>query len=58
MSQTVVLILGLGLGYLLIRKFLFTPSKKHDRHGFRKRYEARKKEKLNAGDESLHPNRR
>ena len=27
MSQTVVLILGLGLGYLLIRKFLFTPSK-------------------------------
>lgn len=58
MSQNFVLILGLGLGFLLIRKFLFTPSKKHDRHGFRKRFEARKKEKLNAGDESLHPNRR
>lgn len=56
MSKTIALVLRLLVGYFLIRKFLFMPPKKQDKQGFRKRYEARKKEKLNAGDEGLHQN--
>ncbi len=56
MSKTIALVLGLLVGYFLIRKFLFMPPKKQDKQGFRKRYEARKKKKLNAGDEGLHQN--
>ena len=56
MSKTIALVLGLLVGYFLIRKFLFMPPKKQDKQGFRKRYEARKKEKLNARDEGLHQN--
>jgi hypothetical protein len=54
MKQSIVLILGLLVGYILIKKLLFSPPKKTNKLGFRKRYEARKKEKLNARDESLH----
>ena len=57
MKQSIVLILGLLMGYFLIKKLLFAPPKKKNKQGFRKRYEARKKEKLNARDESLHQNR-
>ena len=54
MKQSIVLILGLLVGYFHIKKMLFTPPKRKNKQGFRKRYEARKKEKLNARDESLH----
>jgi len=56
MKQSIVLILGLLVGYILIKKLLFSPPKRTNKLGFRKRYEARKrkKEKLNARDESLH----
>lgn len=54
MKQSIVLILGLLMGCFLIKKLLFAPPKKKNKQGFRKRYEARKKEKLNARDESLH----
>lgn len=54
MKQSIVLILGLLMGYFLIKKLLLAPPKKKNKQGFRKRYEARKKEKLNARDESLH----
>jgi len=54
MKQSIVLILGLLAGYFLIKKMLFSPPKRKNKLGFRKRYEARKKEKLNARDESLH----
>ncbi len=54
MKQSIVLIAGLLVGYFLIKKWLFTPPKRKNKEGFRKRYEARKKEKLNARDESLH----
>jgi len=48
MKQSIVLILGLLLGYFLIKKMLFSPPKRKNKLGFRKRYEVRKKEKLNA----------
>lgn len=54
MKQSIVLILGLLLGYFLIKKMLFSPPKRKNKLGFRKRYEVQKKEKLNARDESLH----
>lgn len=54
MKQSIVLILGLLMGYFLIKKMLFITPKKKNKLGFRKRYEVRKKEKLNARDESLH----
>jgi hypothetical protein len=54
MKQSIVLILGLLLGYFLIKKMLFSPPKRKNKLGFKKRYEVRKKEKLNARDESLH----
>ncbi len=54
MKQSIVLILGLLVGYLLVKKTIFSPPKKKNKKGFRKRYEARKKEKLDARDESLH----
>ena len=54
MKQSIVLILGLLVGYFLIKKLLFSPPKRTKKLGFRKRYEVRKKEKLNARDESLH----
>ena len=54
MKLSIVLILGLLVGYFLIKKMLFSPPKKRNKLGFRKRYEVRKKEKLNARDESLH----
>ncbi len=57
MKQSIVLILGLLVGYFLIKKLLFSPPKQKDKKGFRKRYEGRKKEKLNARNESLHQNR-
>ncbi|MGB1449485.1 MAG: hypothetical protein ACPG8F_06560 [Flavobacteriaceae bacterium] len=57
MKQSIVLILGLLVGYLLVKKTIFSPPKKKDKKGFRKRYEARKKEKLDARDESLHQDR-
>ena len=55
MSESIVLVVGLLVGYFVIRKYLFLPPKKDKRQGFRRRYEARKKEKL---DEGLHQNRR
>jgi hypothetical protein len=54
MKQSIVLILGLLVGYFLIKKMLFSPPKRKNKLGFRKRYEVQKKEKLNARDESLH----
>ena len=54
MKQSIVLILGLLVGYFIIKKMLFSPPKRKNKMGFRKRYEVRKKEKLNARDESLH----
>ena len=54
MKEFIVLILGLLMEYFLIKKMLFSPPKRKNKLGFRKRYEARKKEKLNARDESLH----
>jgi hypothetical protein len=57
MNQTFLLVLGLVVGYFIIKKYLFNPPKKNTRMGFRRKYEARKKEKLNAKDESLHQNR-
>jgi hypothetical protein len=57
MNQTVYLVMGLVVGYFFVKKYLFNPPKKNTRKGFRRKYEARKKEKLNARDESLHQNR-
>jgi len=57
MKQSIVLILGLLIGFFLIKKLLFSPQKRKNKLGFRKRYEVRKKEKLNARDESLHQDR-
>jgi len=57
MNQTVYLVMGLVAGYFFVKKYLFNPSKKKTRKGIRRKYEARKKEKLNARDESLHQNR-
>ena len=54
MKQSIVLILGLLVGYFLIKKMLFSPPERNNKLGFRKSYEVRKKEKLNARDESLH----
>ncbi len=54
MKQSIVLILGLLVGYFLIKKMIFSPPKRKNKLGFRKRYEVRKKEKLNSRDESLH----
>ena len=54
MKEFIVLILGLLMEYFLIKKMLFTPAKQKNKLGFRKRYEVRKKEKLNARDESLY----
>ena len=56
MNKSIVLILGLLVGYFLIKKMLFSPPKRKNKLGFRKRYEVRKK-KLNARDESLHQDR-
>ena len=57
MKQSIVLILGLLVGYFLTKKMLFSPPKRKNKLEFRKRYEVRKKEKLNARDESLHQDR-
>lgn len=56
MNQSTAWIIGLIIGYFLIKKFLFIPQIK-TKQSFRKRYEERKK-KLNARDESLHKNGR
>jgi len=57
MNQTVYLVMGLVVGYFFEKKYFFNQPKKNTRKGFRRKYEARKKEKLNARDESLHQNR-
>ena len=57
MKQSIVLILGLLVGFILTKRVLFSPSKRKNKQGFRKRYEERKKEKSNTRDESLHQNR-
>lgn len=44
MKESFLVVLGLGIGFFLIKKFLFSPTPKKTQ-GFRKRYEARKKEK-------------
>jgi hypothetical protein len=57
MNQSILLVVGLIIGYYLIKTYLFNPPKKKSKEGFRRKYEVRKKEKLNARDESLHQNR-
>lgn len=56
MNESIVLLFGLIVGFVFIRKYLFLPPKKNKK-GFRKRYEARKKEK-DAREKSLHKVRR
>ena len=55
MSKTIALVLGLLVGYFLIRKFLFMPPKNRTNKGL-ERDMKREKKKLNAGDEGLHQN--
>jgi uncharacterized membrane-anchored protein YhcB (DUF1043 family) len=55
MKQSIAWLIGLIIGYLFIKFFLFNPKKK-EKQSYRKRYEERKKN-LNARDESLYKDR-
>ena len=46
MNDSILKLIGLIIGYLIVRKFLFK-KKKGKKMSFRRRYDLRKKEKIN-----------
>lgn len=54
MTHYIFILIGLGVMYFIIKGYLFKTRKNEKSHSFRRRYQARKKERKNERDQGLH----
>lgn len=57
MNDSILKLIGLIIGYLIVRRF-FYKKKKGKKMSFRRRYDLRKKEKTNEENKDIYKNRR